>query len=152
MDKLVAQPSMDEVHDAIFSQSSGKSPGLDGYGIEFYKHNWESVGQDVYKVLVYIFATGDIPSKLSATTISLIPKTEHPKGMTDYRPIACCNNLYKWYHKPDGGVPKAAVKVDLQKAYDTIEWSTLWVVMEQCVSLPGLSSWSSNMWKGLDSQ
>ncbi|GAA0171575.1 hypothetical protein LIER_25573 [Lithospermum erythrorhizon] len=36
--------------------------------------------------------------------------------------------LVQGYHKEDG-VPRAAIKVDLQKAYDMVEWDSLWTEM-----------------------
>ncbi|GAA0163310.1 hypothetical protein LIER_39573 [Lithospermum erythrorhizon] len=63
---------------------------------------------------------GDVPSSVNDTTLSLIPKVEHPSSAKEYRPISCCNNIYKaitkelvhGYHREDG-VPKAVIKVDL---------------------------------------
>ncbi|GAA0159495.1 hypothetical protein LIER_16255 [Lithospermum erythrorhizon] len=49
----------------------GKSPGPDGFSMDFYKHHWERVGQDLLDIFVYIFATGDVPLILNATTLSL---------------------------------------------------------------------------------
>ncbi|GAA0158945.1 hypothetical protein LIER_38760 [Lithospermum erythrorhizon] len=87
-DQLVAQPTHKEINDSFFSQSSGKSPGPDGYGIEFYKTNWKLIEQDMYQALTHIFATGEIPARLNATTIFLIPKSENPRNMIEYRPIS----------------------------------------------------------------
>ncbi|GAA0160314.1 hypothetical protein LIER_16896 [Lithospermum erythrorhizon] len=36
---------------------------------------------------------------VNASIISLIPKTDHPETMKEYRPIACCNVLYKYTSK-----------------------------------------------------
>lgn len=33
------------------------------------------------------------------TLIALVPKIPRPKRVTDFRPISCCNTLYKWIAK-----------------------------------------------------
>lgn len=33
--------------------------------------------------------------ELNNTTITLIPKTRCPKHVSEFRPISCCNTLYK---------------------------------------------------------
>ncbi|GAA0175434.1 hypothetical protein LIER_41914 [Lithospermum erythrorhizon] len=73
----------------------GKCPSPNGLSVEFYKFYWEEVGKEVYEAFLHIFATGEILAVLNATTISLIPKTEHPSSVTEYRPISCCNIFYK---------------------------------------------------------
>ncbi|GAA0157327.1 hypothetical protein LIER_38438 [Lithospermum erythrorhizon] len=149
--QLVALPSLEEVKRAFHDMASGKSPGLDGFSSEFYKHNWSIVGEGVYQAVVHVFATGEFPATLNATTITLVPKTDYPRSMKEYRPISCCNILYKGhyedidgenerelvqgYHNEDG-IPKMAIKVDLQKAYDMVEWESLWMVME-AMAFPG---------------
>ncbi|KAL0437490.1 UNVERIFIED_CONTAM: hypothetical protein Sradi_0456900 [Sesamum radiatum] len=35
------------------------------------------------------------PLELNHAIISLVPKTEHCPSVTDYRPISCCNVVYK---------------------------------------------------------
>ena len=37
--------------------------------------------------------------ELGATLISLVPKIAHPSKVTDFRPIACCNVVYKCISK-----------------------------------------------------
>ncbi|GAA0170913.1 hypothetical protein LIER_25071 [Lithospermum erythrorhizon] len=105
----------------------GKSLGPDGLSIEFYKHHWEKIGRDIWEAFLYMFATGDIPSRVNATILSLIPKVDHLSNVRDYRPISCCNNLYisdsvlmlqevvQGYHK-ENGVPKAVIKCCITRA------------------------------------
>lgn len=41
------------------------------------------------------FRTGNLLKQLNATNLCLIPKVEQPESVTQFRPIACCNVLYK---------------------------------------------------------
>lgn len=41
------------------------------------------------------FASGRILREINHTTVSLIPKSLNPSGVGDYRPISCCNVIYK---------------------------------------------------------
>lgn len=40
-----------------------------------------------------------MPSSLSSTCVSLIPKVDHPNNFGNFRPIALCNMLYKTISK-----------------------------------------------------
>ncbi|XP_062114427.1 uncharacterized protein LOC133825513 [Humulus lupulus] len=88
-----------DVKSAMFSIGSIKSPGPDGYGAGF-----------------------------NNAMLSLIPKVEHPTKAVEYRPIACCNTLYKYIlkgYKRKNISPRCVMKVDLSKAYDSIDWNCL---------------------------
>lgn len=113
------------------------------------------------------FNNGKLLKDINCTTIALIPKVKSPLKITEYRPISCCNVIYKCvsriitnrmkeglqdiisenqlafvpgrsildnillsqelvknYHLPRG-TPRCAFKIDIQKAYDTVDWSFL---------------------------
>ncbi|GAA0175607.1 reverse transcriptase [Lithospermum erythrorhizon] len=120
-----------------------------------------------------MFATGvRFQLRLMRYHYCIDPQDNKSKNIAQFRPIACCNNLYKCltkilvnrmkpvisqlisplqsafipgrqigdsihmlqelvqgYHK-DNGSSKAALNIDLKKAYDTIEWGDRWCVME----------------------
>ncbi|XP_074265897.1 uncharacterized protein LOC141588349 [Silene latifolia] len=113
------------------------------------------------------FTTGQLLVQVNSTIITLIPKVERPTSVKHFRPISCCNVLYKAISKilcdrlalilPDlinrsqgafvkgrsilenilicqdlvrfynrgMASPRCLFKLDLQKAYDSIEWSFL---------------------------
>jgi len=131
-------------------------------------HSWSTIThkkglKQVNYVTVYL---------LNHTIIALIPKVDTPMLTTDYRPISCCNVLFKCiskifairikgglsssvssiqsafvpgrrisdnilltqelmhnYHR-QRGPPRCAFKVDIQKAYGTVNWVFLEKVLE----------------------
>ncbi|XP_062103567.1 uncharacterized protein LOC133814648 [Humulus lupulus] len=135
---LIKPFSYKDVKVAMFSISSIKSPGLDGFG-----------------------------AALNSTILTLIPKMDHPNTAADFRPIVCCTTLYKCIskmlcHRVSGILPKLVnqnqgafikdrslahnvlilqdllrgykrkynsprclLKIGLSKAYDSIDWDFL---------------------------
>nr|GEW17354.1 hypothetical protein [Tanacetum cinerariifolium] len=116
-------------------------------------------------------SNGTLLRELNHTIIALLPKVKTPTHVTDYRPISCCNVLFKCiskiianrikhclmriistnqstfilgrsitdnilltqelmhnYHL-DRGTPRCAFKVDIQKAYDTVDWDFLRTIL-----------------------
>ncbi|GJV93158.1 hypothetical protein Tco_1540971 [Tanacetum coccineum] len=128
---------------------------------------WSIVGGDLCKAVKEFFKSSKLLKEVNSTIISLVPKPQTPRLVSDYRPIACCNVVYKIISKiilgrikyclgdlvnqnqcafiPDRlisdnillsqelmrgyhinrGVAKCAFKVDIQKAYDSVEWKFL---------------------------
>ncbi|GJY87437.1 putative RNA-directed DNA polymerase, partial [Tanacetum coccineum] len=165
--RMVRQVSSSEVKSAIFSMGNDKSPGPDGYTSAFFKEAWDVVGDDVVSAVQEFFVNGILLKELNHTIIALIPKISTPVRITDYRPISCCNVLFKCiskiisnrikeglndlvssnqsafvpgrrisdsilltqelmhnYHL-DRGPPRCAFKIEIQKAYDTVDWGFL---------------------------
>lgn len=84
-----------EIKEVIFSMPANKAPGPDDYPMEFYKASWQVVGKDFVTAEQSFFMFGFMPRSINATLLSLVPKTTDAEKMTDFRPIACCNVIYK---------------------------------------------------------
>jgi len=72
-----------------------KSPGPDGYTVEFFKTAWPVLGRDLVIAIQSFFLKGFLPKGINTTILALISKKHEVSGMKDYRPISCCNVLYK---------------------------------------------------------
>ncbi|GJW86813.1 RNA-directed DNA polymerase, eukaryota, reverse transcriptase zinc-binding domain protein [Tanacetum coccineum] len=143
---MIVEVSDNEIKDAMFDNDSSKASSPDGYTSCFFKKAWSLIEKDVF----------DTPNQIS-----------------DFRPIACCNVLYKWIskiltnrmknglskvvsvnqsafipgrHIQDNilltqellrgynrkqGAKRCAMKIDIQKAYDTVSWKFLEDVLKE---------------------
>lgn len=84
-----------EILSTFKSMAKNKSPGPDGFTAEFFVAAWQIIGKDVEKAILHFFNTGSMPRIIHSTAISLVPKVQNPSVMSDFRPISCCNVLYK---------------------------------------------------------
>ncbi|KAM2405355.1 hypothetical protein ACFXTH_032590 [Malus domestica] len=55
----------------------------------------ETMGEDVVNIVKAFWHSGTLLWKLNHTNLVLIPKVKCLKNMTQYRPIALCNVIYK---------------------------------------------------------
>ena len=92
---LVAPVSPQEILSALQALPNDKASGPDGFTKEFFTAAWTIVGNEFIVAVQSFFLFGFLPSGVNATILSLIPKSVEAKTMKDYRPIACCNLLYK---------------------------------------------------------
>lgn len=193
-DSLVRDISQQEIKDALFSIGDDKSPGPDGYSSCFFKAAWETIKDDFVDAITEFFGTGSLLKQANHTVITLIPKGSHSSTVGDFRPISCCNVIYKTITKilsnrlaPVLGSiidesqaafikgrslienvhlaqellrqynrkrvsPRCVLKIDLRKAYDSINWEFLESVLEglgfpsrftqwvmECISTPSFS-------------
>ncbi|XP_074283945.1 uncharacterized protein LOC141608498 [Silene latifolia] len=162
---LNAPVTDEEVRQAMYSIPGTKAPGPDGYSSQFFKDSWAIVGVGVSAAVRSVIHSGKLLKECNTTTITLVPKIDAPENVTQFRPIACCNTIYKCVAKvlcnrlstimPDiispsqsafvtgrdivGNIlltqdlvkmykrkacsPRLLMKIDLQKAYDSVEWS-----------------------------
>ncbi|GJT03135.1 hypothetical protein Tco_0824304 [Tanacetum coccineum] len=163
-DQMVQIVTNEETKAAMFSIGENRAPGPDGFSLAFFKKSWDIVGNDICRAIWDFFVNGKLLKEINHTFLALIPKVSTPLRVTDYRPISCCNILYKCISKIltnriidrikevisdnqsafipgrrisnnilimkelmhnyhiDRGPPRCAFKVDIQKAYDTVNW------------------------------
>nr|GEW66201.1 hypothetical protein [Tanacetum cinerariifolium] len=92
---MVRRVSDEEIKMALFDIDGNKAPGPDGFSSQFFKDSWNVVGGDVCKAVRDFFLNGKLLKEVNATVISLVPKVATPCKVSEYRPIACCNVIYK---------------------------------------------------------
>ncbi|KAL0293518.1 UNVERIFIED_CONTAM: putative ribonuclease H protein [Sesamum angustifolium] len=160
-----------EIREALADINEDSAPGPDGFSSGFFKASWDVIGEDVCRAVMEFFNHDRLLKQLNATLITLIPKVQLPTKVGDFRPIACCNVIYKIITKimvkrmqlvleklvdncqnafvPGRSIsdnvllaqellsgynqkklpPRCAIKVDLQKAYDMVNWDYLLAVL-----------------------
>lgn len=87
------------IFDTLKSFKRDKSPGLDGWIVEFYLSFFDLMGNALTEVVEETRCFGIVPEALNKTYITLIPKVDKPFGFNEYKPIALCNLLYKLISK-----------------------------------------------------
>ncbi|XP_043694514.1 uncharacterized protein LOC122645253 [Telopea speciosissima] len=133
-DQLCRIPDIEEVKLSLFSMQPLKSPGPDGLPPAFFQNYWDLVGTDICKFVHDFFNQGKLPSSINNTMICLIPKVDQPDSAEQFRPISLCNvavkaNIFLAHetfhyikHKKKGKKKFVAMKLDMRKAYDRLEW------------------------------
>nr|GEW37595.1 hypothetical protein [Tanacetum cinerariifolium] len=100
-----------EVKSALFSMGNEKSSGPDGFTAAFFKESWDIMADDFVAAVCEFFTNGKILCELNHTIIALIPKVNSPTRVNDYRPISCCNVMFKCISKIIANCIKESLKV-----------------------------------------
>jgi hypothetical protein len=97
---LLEKPvSKEEVLEVLKGFAKDKSPGPDGWTVEFYLHFYDLVAKDLLDVVEESHLTGEVNRALNSTFIALIPKVNGPATFEEFRPISLCNLCYKIFSK-----------------------------------------------------
>ncbi|KAL0295420.1 UNVERIFIED_CONTAM: putative ribonuclease H protein [Sesamum radiatum] len=146
---LVQSVTREEIKDAFFDIAEDKAPGPDGYSSGFYKAAWPVIGEEMIKAILEFFTTGRLLKQVNTTILALIPKrlrlvldklispsqNAFVPGRSIGDNILLAQELFAGYNRQ--GLPmRCALKVDLRKAYDTVEWDFLSAVL-QMFGFPG---------------
>lgn len=98
---LITPFQPNDVLKTLKSMGKNKCPGPDGFPVEFYLQCWNIVGLEVVNGILYFFNTLHMPRIINSTALALIPKHTTASNISHYRPISCCNVIYKCISKND---------------------------------------------------
>lgn len=85
-----------EIDLALKNMNPSKTLGPDGaHTFFFYQKYWDILGEDVSRICLEVLNEGKKLTPISKTFLTLIPNTQSPKKMEDFRPISLCNVVYK---------------------------------------------------------
>ena len=89
----------EEVVTALKQIHPTKAPSPDGMSALFYQKYWNIVGNGITNMVLNVLNNNVPMAELNKTNISLIPKTNSPKRITDFHPINPCHVVYKLISK-----------------------------------------------------
>lgn len=172
-DSLEETVKLQEVVDSIRKMQSGKSPGPDGYTVEFYKKFSSQLAPLLLEMFNHSFDQKHLPQTLTEASISLLLKPgKDPNDCGSYRPISLLNvdvkilakliasrlenvtttiisteqtgfikgrqsftnirTLLNVIHSPASReTPEVVVSMDSEKAFDRVEFTYLFTVLEK---------------------
>ncbi|XP_074266725.1 uncharacterized protein LOC141590006 [Silene latifolia] len=111
-----------------------KAPGPDGFSSAFFKDSWKIIGDEVCDIVQDFFHSGKFLKQLNSTILTLIPKCKMPtqggfiKGRSIIENILVCQDLVGLYNKKNSS-PRCMFKMDLMKAYDSGDISSIMVIL-----------------------
>ncbi|KAL2249913.1 UNVERIFIED_CONTAM: hypothetical protein Sindi_2465000 [Sesamum indicum] len=118
-----------------------KAPGPDGYSSGFFKAAWPVVGTKITRVALDFFSTGRLLKQVNSTILALIPKVIAKllvnglsevldkmisPGQAAFIPGRKLFTGYNQRRLPS----HCALKIDIRKAYDTVEWDFLLAALQ----------------------
>ncbi|GJS73131.1 RNA-directed DNA polymerase, eukaryota, reverse transcriptase zinc-binding domain protein [Tanacetum coccineum] len=96
---MIREVTNDEIKKTLFDIDDNKAPRPDGFTSKFFKKSWDIVKREICAAIKEFFNNGKLLGKVNATLICLVPKMLTPQKVSDFRPIACCNVIYKCISK-----------------------------------------------------
>jgi len=98
-DRLNNEITEEEIRKAIWTLQPDKSPGPDGFPINFYRDHWHLIKKDLVKMMKGIQRKKKMGGFTNSTFLALIPKENRPTSFSRFRPISLCNTSYKIFAK-----------------------------------------------------
>jgi hypothetical protein len=88
-----------KVLETLSSMQHGRIHVLDGFTMEFFQIFYEIIKQDNLLVVRESQRSDKILVSLKCTFIYIIPKNKYGSSFGNFRPISCCNVIYKFMTK-----------------------------------------------------
>lgn len=87
--------SRDETKGVIWDCDGDKIPGPDEFNITFLKKSWDILGEEIIGLIQEFHSTTVLPKAITASFLTLIPKSQNHQRIDDFRPIFLIGCLYK---------------------------------------------------------
>ncbi|XP_074282600.1 uncharacterized protein LOC141607138 [Silene latifolia] len=84
-----------DVMTSLRGMDASKSPGPDGITPLFFHAFWPQIGHLVTSAILRFLNSGVMLKEWNNTIIVLIPKTDKPECVSQFRPISLCNVIYR---------------------------------------------------------
>ncbi|KAI8537443.1 hypothetical protein RHMOL_Rhmol09G0024200 [Rhododendron molle] len=92
---LIQKFTEDEVWEVIKSCDGNKAPGPDGFNLSCIKKGWSFMKTDILNFMEEFHTHCSLPKGFNSSFIALIPKSENPTKLSDFRPISLIGCMYK---------------------------------------------------------
>jgi len=92
---LTERLNLTEIKNAILDLKDGKSPGMDGLPVEFYKIFWEDLKDILLELYIFILDFNIMSKDQKTGAISLIHKSKDKNELDNWRPISLLCVDYK---------------------------------------------------------
>ena len=87
--------TLQEVESILRGFKKDKSPGPDGWLVEFFLAFFVLFGEELVLAAEHVRTEGCFLGSINSTFLTLIPKCENTSTFADFHPISLCNLVYK---------------------------------------------------------
>nr|XP_016479792.1 PREDICTED: uncharacterized protein LOC107801044 [Nicotiana tabacum] len=127
-------PTIEEVKGEVFALSGDSASRPDGFIGLFYKHCWDIVGEDIFKLLQEFYGGASLTKSITHTNLVLLPKKPQVQTFSNLRPISLSNFINKEIVtdiRLRGKPSNVVIKLDMANAYDRVSWKYLLHVLRK---------------------
>ncbi|GJW34624.1 putative RNA-directed DNA polymerase, eukaryota, reverse transcriptase zinc-binding domain protein [Tanacetum coccineum] len=146
----------DEIKRAVWDCGGDRASGPNKFTFKFFTTFWDLLEEDVNRFVQDFFVSGSFPKGCNSSFIALIPKVSNATLVTDFRPISLTGCQYKIIGKilanklsmvirscvsPVQSTfikgrnilddPPILSELDFEKAFDSLRWDFIDLVMEK---------------------
>ncbi|XP_060198100.1 uncharacterized protein LOC132627048 [Lycium barbarum] len=126
---LCANVTDQEIYAGLCSIGDDKAPGVDGYNALFFKRAWLVIKMEICEAVKNSFVTGKLFRAILATRLQKVMPLIISDTQASFIPgrkvadnVLLAHELVKAYSRKNTS-PRCVTKVDIQKAYDIVDWN-----------------------------